>query len=99
MLVKVGTVIENEKWKIKVFAPPKEHGPAHVHVIAKGEKAEVKISLVTLEVIGPTEFSKKTVRGIIKYIHENYEYLWNCWEALHGKNEKAKFKKSAKKSR
>ena len=26
MLVKVGTVIENEKWKIKVFAPPKEHG-------------------------------------------------------------------------
>ena len=99
MLVKVGTVIENEKWKIKVFAPPKEHGRAHVHVIAKGEKAEVKISLVTLEVIGSTQFSIRTVKGIIKYIHENFEYLWKCWEALHGKNEKTKSKASFKKSR
>ena len=87
------------KWKIKVFAPPKEHGPAHVHVIAKGEKAEVKISLVTLEVIGSTQFSVRAVKGIIKYIHENYEYLWKCWEALHGKNEKTKSKASFKKSR
>jgi hypothetical protein len=99
MLVKVGTVIENEKWKIKIFAPPKEHGPAHVHVIAKGEKAEVKISLVTLEMIGSTQFSVRSVKGIIKYIHENYEYLWKCWEALHGKNEKTKSKASFKKSR
>ena len=55
MSVKVGTVIETSKWKIKVYAPPKEHGPAHVHVIAKGEAAEVKISLVTLEMIGSWE--------------------------------------------
>lgn len=93
------TVIENEKWKIKVFAPPKEHGPAYVHVIAKGEKSEVKISLVTLEIIGSTQFSVRTVKGIIKYIYENYEYLWNCWEALHGKDKKTKSKTNFKKSR
>ena len=98
MIEKVGTVLENEKWKIKVYAPPKEHGPAHVHVIAKGDKAEVKISLLTLEVIGRTDFSKRAVKGIIKYIHENYEILWQCWEALHGKNEKTKSKASSKKS-
>jgi len=74
--VKVGTVIENEKWKIKVFAPPKEHGPAHVHIVAKGERAQVKISFMTLEVIGTTQFSKKAVKKIIRYVHENYEYLW-----------------------
>lgn len=90
MFAKVGTVIENEKWKIKVFAPPKEHGPAHVHVIAKGEKAEVKISLITLEVIGGTQFTKRSVKGIIRYVHENYDVLWNCWESLHGKNKKTK---------
>ncbi|MBL7664530.1 MAG: DUF4160 domain-containing protein [Bacteriovoracaceae bacterium] len=99
----MGTVIENEKWKIKVFAPPKEHGPPHVHVIAKGEKAEVKISLVTLGVIGSTNFDKRTVKGIINYIHENYEFLWKCWEVLHGtekkQNEKTKLKKRTKKSR
>lgn len=86
--MKVGTVLENEKWKIKVFAPPKEHGPPHVHVMAKGEKAEVKISLVTLEVLGGTRFSRQTVTGIIKYIHANYEVLWKCWEELHGKDKK-----------
>ncbi len=82
--MKVGTIIENEKWKIKVFAPPKEHGPAHVHVIAKGEKAEVKISLETLDVIGSTKFDKRTVKGIIRYIHGNYEILMESWEKLHG---------------
>lgn len=99
MTGKAGTVIENEKWKIKVYAPPKEHGPPHVHVIAKGEQAEVKISLMTLEVIGRTQFSKRVVKGIIKYIHENYEYLWNCWETLHGKNEKTESQTSSEKNR
>ena len=99
MLAKIGTVIENEKWKVKIYAPPKEHGPPHVHVIAKGEDAEVKVSLITLDVIGFTQFSKRTVKDIIRYIYENYEFLWNRWEALHGKDEKTKFKKSSKKSR
>jgi hypothetical protein len=97
--MKVGTVIENSKWKIKVYAPPKEHGPAHVHIIAKGENAEVKISLETLQVIGSTNFSKHTVKEIIKYVHENFEFLWKCWEAHHGKKKEAKSKASTKKSR
>jgi Domain of unknown function (DUF4160) len=70
-----------------------------VHVLAKGEKVEVKISLVTLEVIGSTQFSRRAVKDIIKYIYENYEYLWKCWEVLHGKNEKTESKASFKKSR
>jgi hypothetical protein len=34
LLVKVGTVIENEKWKIKIFAPPKipVHRKYHVTI-------------------------------------------------------------------
>ncbi len=88
--MKVGTIIENEKWKIKIFAPPKEHGPAHVHVIAKGESAEVKISLIDLEVVGKTNFSKQTVKGIIKYVHQNYDILMDAWEKLHENKKKAK---------
>lgn len=72
--MKVGTIIENEKWKIKVFAPPKEHGSAHVRVIAKGEKAEVKISLIDLAVIGKTKFNKQSVKGIIKYVLKTMTY-------------------------
>ncbi len=88
--MKVGTIIENEKWKIKIFAPPKEHGPAHVHVIAKGENAEVKISLIDLDVVGKTNFSKQTVKGIIKYVHQNYDILMDAWEKLHENKKKAK---------
>jgi hypothetical protein len=95
--MKVGTILENSRWKIKIFAPPKEHGPPHVHVIAKGENAEVKILLENLEVIGSTRFSKKTVTGIVRFIYENYEHISNCWEALHGKKE-TKPKKSTKKN-
>lgn len=84
-MLKVGTVLETDKWKIKVFAPPKEHGPPHVHVQAKGEKAEVKISLIDLSVIGPTRFDKRSVKKIIIFVHQNFDYLWNCWEMLHGK--------------
>ena len=64
--MKSGTVLENEKWKIKVFAPPKEHGSPHVHVMAKGSKASVKIYLESLEVEGNTKFSKKSVKLIIR---------------------------------
>lgn len=88
--MKVGTIIENEKWKIKIYAPPKEHGPAHVHVVAKGERAEVKISLINLEVIGKTKFSKKTVKGIIKYIYKNYDELIDAWEKLHESKKKTR---------
>ena len=85
----MGTVLENSKWKIKVYSPPKEHGAAHVHVIAKGEKAELKVYLETLEVTGKTSFSKNSVRKILKYIHANYDELMSEWEKKHGKNKKA----------
>ncbi len=94
--MKSGTVLENAQWKIKIYASPREHGPAHVHVVAKGEKAEVKIELETLIMKGRTRFSKKTVRGIIKYIHQNYDFLVDHWEKLHVKKKKIQSKKCSK---
>ncbi len=96
MKAKSGTVLENAQWKIKIYTPPKEHGPVHVHVVAKGEKAEVKIELETLTMKGRTRFSKKTVRGIIRYIHQNYDFLMDHWEKLNGKKKKTQSKKRPK---
>jgi len=84
-----GTVLENIKWKIKVYSPPKEHGAPHVHVISKGDRASVKVYLETLEISGKTKFSKKSVKEILKYVHKNYDFLMDKWEALHGKKKKA----------
>lgn len=83
-----GTVIENNKWKVKVFSPPGEHGAPHVHIISKGTRAEVKIYLETLEVAGKTKFLKRAVKDIVKYIYENYDILMDKWEELHGKKKK-----------
>jgi len=86
----MATILETKNWKIKMFSPPGEHGPAHVHVIAKGEKAEVKIYLETLEVKGKTKFSKRALKKIIGYLYENYDYLIETWERLHGKKKKTR---------
>ena len=80
----MATVIETDKWKIKIYSPPREHGAPHVHVIAKGEKADLKVYLATLEVAGKTNFSKKSVKQILKYIHANYDILMDAWEVHHG---------------
>ena len=40
-------VAENEYWKIKVYAPPREHG--NVHVISKSDSSiQIKIALESL---------------------------------------------------
>lgn len=88
-MVRVGTVFETEHWKFKIFSPPREHGPPHVHVRGIGMNAEVRINLLTFEVMGETNFSRKAVLGILECIHINHEYLLECWENLHGKNKKA----------
>jgi len=90
--MKAGTVLETDKWKIKIYAPPREHGSPHVHVLDKGSKAKVKIYLETLEVEGTTKFSKQAVKKIIQYLHKNYDFLMDTWEALHAKEKETKSK-------
>ena len=78
-------MIETQKWRIKIFAPPREHPPAHVNVISKIDRAEVRISLVTFDQIGKTDKKKKDVKEIIKLVEKYYEELFEIWEALHVK--------------
>lgn len=85
-MVRAGTVFETEIWRFKIFSPPSEHGPPHVHVRAKGMDAEVRINLVTFEVMGETNFSRKAVLGILECIYKNHDYFLECWEQMHGKN-------------
>lgn len=83
--MKVGVVLENDRWLIKVYAPPREHAPPHVHVIEKGTGLEVKISLVNITVMKKTRMNERSVRGILIYIWKNHTYLLECWDKLHEK--------------
>ena len=81
----MSTVLENNKWKIKIYFPPREHGNPHVHVISKEDRAELKLYLETLEVSGRTRFSKVAVKKIVRYVHKHYDFLLKKWEEHHGK--------------
>lgn len=84
--MKVGVVLETDRWLVKVYAPPREHAPPHVHVIEKNARAEVRISLVDLSVLGRTRMNRRSVKRIVLYVWQNHSYLVECWELLHGKN-------------
>ena len=84
--MKVGVVLETDNWLIKVYAPPREHAPPHVHVIDRNSRAEVKISLVDLSILGRTRLSQRSMKQIVKYVWQNHSYLVECWEKLHGQN-------------
>lgn len=81
----VGVVLEDHEWRVKIYAPPREHGPPHVHAFKKGTKYEVKISLVDLRVMGHTKMSRRNIKTVVYLIWENYDYLKDCWESLHEK--------------
>jgi hypothetical protein len=83
--MKVGVVLETDQWLIKVYAPPREHAPPHVHVIEKGTGLEVKVSLLSITVMKRTRMNERSVKGILLYVWKNHSYLVECWERLHGK--------------
>ena len=81
----MSTVIENEKYRVKVYAPPREHNPPHVHIVKKSDNAEIRISLIDLSIMdNHTEFDRKSIKEILYWIHDNYETLKDKWEELHG---------------
>ena len=62
---------------MRVIVYPKDHKPAHVHVI--GPEAEAKFNIETLECIENSGFSEKSLRRIKEYLKERQETLRRAW--------------------
>ncbi len=56
---------------------PKDHSPAHVHVI--GPDAEAKFDINTMECIESYGFSQRTLKRIKDYLEERKETLLEAW--------------------
>ena len=56
---------------------PKDHAPAHVHVVGPG--AEAKFDIKTLECIESHGFSQKTLKQIKGYLEERKANLMEAW--------------------
>ena len=77
-------VFRQGSFVVRVLLPPREHGPAHVHV-----ECPDGVVVVTLEPrIGIRELYGKvkpnTVRDVLTAIHDRYDECIAGWRKYHG---------------
>lgn len=81
------TVIRQGGFRVRIFGPPREHGPPHVHVY-KGSEAVVVIRLgLPGQGIAIREIHKMKRADVVKAYRlvEAHAYtLRKAWEHIHG---------------
>ena len=80
------TVLEQEGFQIKVFLPPREHGPAHVHVYKAGGVAVINLPDAT-QALTLRSVSKKMrnadVVAAVRLVEANVETCQTDWRKYH----------------
>ncbi len=69
------TIFQTSNIRIVIY--PKDHEPAHVHVI--GPDAEAKFEIKSMECIENFGFSEKSLRRIKEYLKERRSILLEAW--------------------
>ena len=72
------TIFRAENLRFVIY--PKDHRPAHVHVIGPG--SEAKFEIETLKLISNRGFSERSLKVISKYIKERQNRLKEAWYEL-----------------
>ena len=75
------TVLRSGGFNVLVFAPPREHPPAHVHVWKAGRTCVVTLNPVALV---RNEMSRSDSREAVSLVDANVAYLLVTWRSLHG---------------
>jgi hypothetical protein len=79
-------VHETDGFKVYVYLPPSEHGPAHVHVLKAGGEVVVQIGtgapLEPYRVFGTIK-DAEVVRAV-RIVEAVEEYLLDEWRRHHG---------------
>lgn len=80
------TVLEQDGFQIKVFLPPREHGPAHVHVYKAGGVAVINLPDAT-QPLTIRSVSKKMrnadVVAAVRLVEAHVETCWTHWRKYH----------------
>ena len=95
---RVPTIVAEGAFRVLILNPPREHGPAHVHVLKGrgGGESEVLINLGQPDEPGaPWEaISLREVRGMaakdviraVRLVEAHLELLRQRWEEIHGED-------------
>lgn len=76
------TVLRVDGFRFLILLPPREHGPAHVHVERGG--ATMIVELLTLLVRDVRGMSDADVRKAVRIVEENDGTLIAEWRRIHG---------------
>lgn len=80
------TIVQQDGFRVKVFGPPREHGPAHVHVY-KGRQSVVVIRLPSptapLAVWAVYDMRPADVVAAFRLVEAHAETLQRAWELIH----------------
>jgi hypothetical protein len=78
----VPTVLRVDGFRLIVLLPPREHGPAHVHVSRAG--GAVTVELLTLAVRDVRGMTDAEVRAAVRIVAANEGILIAEWRKYHG---------------
>lgn len=74
-------VLRHNSFDVIIFYPPREHGPAHVHVRKAG--AELVVSLSPVEILSVGRMRDVDVMAALRLVEANVEYLLGEWRKHH----------------
>lgn len=80
------TVHRQDGFQFKVLLPPREHGPAHVHVSKAGGIAVVNLpdARQTLSLRTVYDMKDSDVVAAVRLVEENVDKLLRAWRKYHG---------------
>lgn len=77
------TVLRIDGFRFVILLPPREHGPAHVHVHRAGGTVVVELPTMALRDIRG-DISDADVRKAVRLVEENEPTLLAEWRKIHG---------------
>ena len=79
-------VLRESGFVFMIYSPPREHGPAHVHVHKSGTVAVLSLGDERTPVfpLRVSRMSRRDVLKVVRMAQANREKLLTEWEKLHG---------------
>ena len=75
------TVFRVDGFTISILLPPREHGPAHVHVRKAGEEIVIFLSPI---VTSDNNMTRTNGREALRLVQNNVAFLLSQWRKIHG---------------
>ncbi len=75
------TVIQRDGFRVVIFLPPREHGPAHVHVRKAGTEVVITLDPIGIRVV--ERMRPADVVQAVALVEDNRAHLLKEWRKRH----------------